>query len=609
MAASPRTGPQLEDSLEKLYQLSQYLGDELVVSAAPGAAGPPNILVLAEVRKPGLKVFLEQMMAQLPSTAKPPLRVLDQRSLTAAKEDPSLNFTILVRADFVIGASDLSALRAFNAHLDHADQAFATTPFGQRLADAYRAGITVLAAADLQKIVSQIPLPAEQKPTFQRTGFADLKYVLWAHRGVAGQAASEAELSFTGPRHGIASWLAAPRELGSLDFVSSTALVASTVLLKNLADVFEDVRELATASNPNAFAMMDQMQQGMGIDLKKDLLSHLPGEVTLEIDKIDQTEPLWRAVFQANDPVPIQQTLTKLLTMSGAAPRRIQEAGITYNSLEVPSPNKTIKIIYAFVDGYLVIGPTKEVVADSVRVHRTGGSLRTSKTFLAAMPGHSPQASAILYEDPATMAALQMHQLPPELRQSLAHLTGQSTPVVVAAYGDETSIREASTSSGIDAGVVLVAAAIAIPNLLRARTAANESSAVATMRTLITAQISYSAAYPEQGFARDLASLGTNPANSLRASPEHAGLIESTLGNSTCTVGKWCEKSGYRFTLTAVCAQHPCEEFVAVATPVSTKIGMRSFCATSDGVVRYKTGPPLAFSISASRCKAWLPLQ
>src|ERR1035438_4237632 len=55
--------------------------------------------------------------------------------------------------------------------------------------------------------------------------------------------------------------------------------------------------------------------------------------------------------------------------------------------------------------------------------------------------------------------------------------------------------------------IILIIASIAIPNLLRARMSANEASAVGTVRTLNTAQISYNSAYPEVGFAGTLGAL------------------------------------------------------------------------------------------------------
>ena len=56
--------------------------------------------------------------------------------------------------------------------------------------------------------------------------------------------------------------------------------------------------------------------------------------------------------------------------------------------------------------------------------------------------------------------------------------------------------------------IILIIAAIAIPNLLRARMAANESSAVASIRTITTGQVTYQTAYPGTGFAGTLLALG-----------------------------------------------------------------------------------------------------
>src|ERR1700749_4602564 len=56
--------------------------------------------------------------------------------------------------------------------------------------------------------------------------------------------------------------------------------------------------------------------------------------------------------------------------------------------------------------------------------------------------------------------------------------------------------------------IILIIAAIAIPNLLRAKIAANESSAAASVRTLITANVEYSTSYPNNGYAANLTALG-----------------------------------------------------------------------------------------------------
>ena len=204
-------GPMVEDSLEKIYQLSQYLGEEIVVSGA-AEGRDHSLLILAEVRRPGLKEFLQQMLTGLAGKSKPALRVLDLQELATAEDrSPAREPVILVRPDFLVGALDLATLRSFNARLDQSRREFVSTPFGQRLAQAYQGGAAIVAAADLQKILGQIPPGSRQKSViFQRSGFADAKYFVWEHKSVAGQATTQTELSFTGPRHGVASWLAAP---------------------------------------------------------------------------------------------------------------------------------------------------------------------------------------------------------------------------------------------------------------------------------------------------------------------------------------------------------------------------------------------------------------
>ena len=606
--------PKVEDSFDKFYQLSQFFGDEIVVAGSIDARQDhPSLVILAQVRKPGLKIFLQQMVKELAGKSKPAVRVFDLQQLAIAKDarHPGQELVVLVRPDFVVAALDLATLRSFNARLDRKSLQFASTPFAQRLAQAYQGGAEVLAAADLQKLLKQIPMgPAQNQALFQHSGFADMKYLVWEHKSAPGQPPSQTELSFSGPRRGVASWLAAPAPLGSLDFVSPKAIFASTVLLKNLGEIFDDVKDLSTASNPTALAMLDPMEQSLHVSLKNDLLSHLAGEITIELDSVTEPVPVWKAILRVTDPDRLHATFAKLLATAPVVAQQSAEGGVTYHSLRIPSPHKPLDVGYAFVDGYLVIGSSREAVADAVRLHRRGESLAKSKKFLASLPpGHSSEASALLYQDPIAMTALRLRALSPQMSDSLSHLTTESTPAVVCAYAEENAIRGVSSSGGVDAGAILVVAAIAIPNLLRAKTAANESSAVAMLRTLDTAQVTYSSTYPERGYARDLATLGPGPRGSGAESADHASLIDAPLGNTNCTAGTWCTKSGFRFRMTPVCKKQPCDEFVVIGTPLTSNEGVRSFCSTSDGVIRFKLGPPLTSPVGASECQAWPPIQ
>jgi type IV pilus assembly protein PilA len=127
--------------------------------------------------------------------------------------------------------------------------------------------------------------------------------------------------------------------------------------------------------------------------------------------------------------------------------------------------------------------------------------------------------------------------------------------------------------------IILIIAAIAIPNLLRARIAANESSAVASVRTLNTAQISYNSAYPTVGFSSSLANLGGTSC----APPSSTGacLIDTQLQSGT--------KSGYSFAMSGVTGT-PASTYQVIATPLApNQTGTRYFCSFADAVVRANT--------------------
>ncbi|MGO9088378.1 MAG: prepilin-type N-terminal cleavage/methylation domain-containing protein [Candidatus Sulfotelmatobacter sp.] len=144
--------------------------------------------------------------------------------------------------------------------------------------------------------------------------------------------------------------------------------------------------------------------------------------------------------------------------------------------------------------------------------------------------------------------------------------------------------------------IILIIAAIAIPNLLRARMAANESSAVASIRTINTAMVTYNTNYPTVGFAATLAVLGgVAPCTPTSTT---ACLIDSVLAAGV--------KSGYNFGATGA-GGPPATRYYATAIPVTlNQTGTRSFCAFEDAVVRVQpTGAAIA---SEAACQALLPL-
>jgi type IV pilus assembly protein PilA len=140
--------------------------------------------------------------------------------------------------------------------------------------------------------------------------------------------------------------------------------------------------------------------------------------------------------------------------------------------------------------------------------------------------------------------------------------------------------------------IILIIAAIAIPNLLRSKMAANEASAVGSLRTIVTANVTYNSTYGI-GFASTLAALG-GPSN-VPASCNASELLDPVLSAAT-TAG--AAKSGYYFkyagataftgTLPASCAAPGWLTFDVAAIPaVPGTTGQRTFCVDQTGVIMF----------------------
>jgi len=129
--------------------------------------------------------------------------------------------------------------------------------------------------------------------------------------------------------------------------------------------------------------------------------------------------------------------------------------------------------------------------------------------------------------------------------------------------------------------IILIIAAIAIPNLLRSRMAANEASAVGSLRTINTSEVTYSTTYPNIGFAANLTALG-GAAPCTTATAAAACLIDDVLSVTQV-------KSGYKFTALGANGGGPINvTYTATAVPsVLGQSGQRAFFTDQSGVIRY----------------------
>jgi type IV pilus assembly protein PilA len=151
--------------------------------------------------------------------------------------------------------------------------------------------------------------------------------------------------------------------------------------------------------------------------------------------------------------------------------------------------------------------------------------------------------------------------------------------------------------------IILIIAAIAIPNLMRARIAANESAGASTVRTLNTSEVTYSTTYAANGYAPNLTTLGPNgvdcsvPANVTSTS---SCLIDGVLG-----CGVTCPKGAYSYKISSSVATLPVPDYMITATSLGQALAKKDYCSITDAVVRFQvTAAPPAAVASATACNA-----
>jgi len=156
--------------------------------------------------------------------------------------------------------------------------------------------------------------------------------------------------------------------------------------------------------------------------------------------------------------------------------------------------------------------------------------------------------------------------------------------------------------------IILIIAAIAIPNLLRARIAANESSAVSSIRTMNTAMVTYQSTYPTSGYASTIAALGPSASTGCTTpASTNACLVDWLVAQATAAGSA---KSGYYFsdasgtTVNGILVGYTLDGLPAAVN----QTGVRGFCSNEDSVIRY-TAVGSAVSGSNTKCAAYTALQ
>ena len=383
----------LREAVDSARAISDYLGDEIVV-AIPRAGAP---VLLAETRRDGIAAELSRRGFPGPVSVEGPIVAVG-----AASVPPLGNFT--------------------------------STAFGSQILERYRSGVGIIFSANLEQI-GTVPV------TSSVAGFDNMRFLIAEQKGTLAAPIHSASLLFNGTRHGVASWLAEPGPIGSLEFVSKDATFAASFVTRDPRQLLDEVLTMTGGATEN----FDRT-------LLNDVANSLGGEATIAMDGAILPTPAWKVAIELDDAVRLQTAIERAIPTVN----KEQADGRTYYSVTtMPMP-----IHYTFVDGYWLLASSKAQLMLAISNRAAALTLPRSPEFKAQMPqdGHAFFSGLLYYNLGSTIGPIADQlkttgMLTPQLQSQVDSLMTNRTPSLIYVYGEPDRIQVGSRSSLFQMGL------------------------------------------------------------------------------------------------------------------------------------------------------------
>jgi hypothetical protein len=446
---------ELDLMVNKLHDLSQYLGDEIVVVGMKQNDNP-GFAMVADVQKSGLADLLKTEFSSSNMTGG--LNVLDEKSLAAAPDSGKIQpgGYALIRQHEAVFSNSVKTLKQVNAQLNAGASGFAAGDFGQQITAAYGRGAGIILAADLHQMLGQktqlVHAHHNTAVTIENSGMEDVRYLIAEHRETNGAPENHLNLQFSGTRQRVASWLAAPAPMGSLEFVTPNATLALAVLSKDPKDIADDIIAMAGAENKGLSEAETQLQ----ISVRDDIAANLGGDFLVSLDGPALPTPSWKAVIEVHDSQRLEQTLERLTQTIRSQVHGSNAHVISIESSEVGAQHfysvndvtsGTTVAQYTYSEGFMILAPTRALLMEALRTKASGDSLAHSAAFRALLPkDENENYSAIAYQNLSPVLTPLLSQLSGKSADAIRQLAADSKPTAICAWGRDSRIEAASDS-------------------------------------------------------------------------------------------------------------------------------------------------------------------
>jgi FecR protein/Protein of unknown function (DUF3352) len=448
----------LDSLIEKLHQASQYLGDEIVIVGTK-QTDAPGFAILVDLQQSGLDDFLRKQFASSSST--PGLIVLDEKSLEDAPT-PSKTKSgeyALIRQREAVFSNSIATLKEINAQLNAGASGFAAGEFGQQIATAYGRGAGVILAADLHQMMANklglLRAAGKSTETIENSGMDDVRYLIAEHRETNGLPENHLDLQFSETRQHVASWLAAPAPIGSLDFVTPNAAIAVGLLSKDPTTIADDLMTMA-AADQRAETEWTEAEAKLRISFRDDLAANLGGDFLWSLDGPILPTPSWKVVIEVQNPERLEETLERLTQSLHDQAQGTKSHAVAIESGEIGAQrfysvrdltSGSIVAQYIFAGGYMIVAPNRALLMEALHTRASGDSLARSAAFKALLPkDQNENYSAIAYQNLGPVLTPLLSQLSAESAEAIRQLAADARPTAICAWGRDSRIEAASNS-------------------------------------------------------------------------------------------------------------------------------------------------------------------
>jgi hypothetical protein len=382
---------------------------------------------------------------------------------------PADTLGIWLAGDLLAASPDVERLAALAAALDGSVSPFAASAFHDRLAGAYAEGAGWLLGVDLATLLAAEPDTAAERATLERAGVADVQHMIFESETVEGTTESRATFAFARERRGIASWLSAPAPVGALDFVSPEARVAVAAVLKEPAEMLDDIVAVATTEDGEALAKLAEVEAELGLSFRDDLAIALGGEVALAIDGPLLPTPGWIVALEVADRARLMRSVERLLVAYNREAEEEQRP--TFAFVQQESGGRVVYTLeragggalfsVTFEDGYLVAAPSAAHLAEAIARRAAGVTLAGSQAFRERLPrdGES-HYSAVAWQQlggslGAIASLLGSQGLSAEQRERLDAAAAEIGPMLAVAYAGADRLTFAASGGNGPLGLSL----------------------------------------------------------------------------------------------------------------------------------------------------------